>query len=572
MIRITRDELKSFLNDELIVTAEQLAQSIDNLCTHTWLSPLLMMKRVVESEELGSSEKMSVLSNIGDVADIVSLQVTIEGTAAPALITQDSFTSRLYEAALDPVTVLTLTPEQIRSLQKQKSDHQTVLSCDPSSLRKEPDSGIITSDPEYIPEIGVWLISVIIPLKKISDRKAILSARIKLDRIKENIDRHPFNKNGNIILLNSRGMRIFDENQTTLSDYKIVQITKNLLNAGTPITGVTPYVTPSGKKMLAGYTFPSNFNWTVIVEKDMLKAYIAVSKMQNTLFGLAVIGLVIAVIVSVIFSKRISQPVLEIGKVARDVGEGNFNTQVSERVSKRFLKDEISELGERINKMTEGLRERFQLEKFVSDQTMDAIKRADNGGIRLGGERKTATVFFSDIRGFTSFSEKNEPEIVINMINTYLRSQAKIVRQYGGDIDKYVGDELIAVFQDPDMVKNAVLCAVDIHQAIEVLNENHPEWDIRVGIGINTGEMVMGAMGSEERMDYTILGDSVNLGARLCSYAGPSEIILSENSYSHITAEQTEFLLKTRFLSIVKHQRIQVKGKSKRIQVYRVEN
>jgi adenylate cyclase len=218
--------------------------------------------------------------------------------------------------------------------------------------------------------------------------------------------------------------------------------------------------------------------------------------------------------------------------------------------------------------MIDGLRERFELQKFVSGHTMDAIRQADTGGIRLGGKRDTATVFFSDIRGFTAFSEGNEPESVIKMLNTYLRIQAEIVRKYGGDIDKYVGDELIAVFQETEMVKNAILCAADIHQSINDLNKRH-DWNIRVGIGINTGIMIMGAMGSEERMDYTILGDSVNLGARLCSHAGPGETILSEYSYKYLRTEDIKFF-RNRFLSVIKDEKIHVKGKSERIQIYKV--
>jgi adenylate cyclase len=103
-----------------------------------------------------------------------------------------------------------------------------------------------------------------------------------------------------------------------------------------------------------------------------------------------------------------------------------------------------------------GLRERFHLEKFVSKQTVDYVQRASEMGVKLGGERKVATVFFSDVRGFTAFSEKVEPERVVGMLNSILSRQAAIVKKYDGDIDKYVGDELVAVFQGEQMVKNAV--------------------------------------------------------------------------------------------------------------------
>ncbi|MDM8552969.1 adenylate/guanylate cyclase domain-containing protein [Desulfobacterales bacterium HSG2] len=562
MIRITQDEVKSFLNDELLVTAGQIAQEIDGIYTHSWLAPLLMMKRVVENDDLGSSEKMSILTGIGDVSDIVSLQISVEGASRPTLITQDRFTSRLSEAKVDSAAVLTLAPEQIRAIQEQ----------DPNSdIHSRPliweHNGIFNKEPEYIPEIDCWLFSIIIPLKDIAGRKAALSAKISLERIRKKIEDHPFSKTGNIMLINSRGEAIFDRNHEDLSDYEIVRITKDLLNAKVGTTGVAPY-TRGREEMLAGYTFPSNFGWVVIVEKDVRKAYLAVSKMVSSLFMLALIGLVIAVAGAVMFANRISRPILEIGRVAQQVGEGELDVRVNIRKSQ----DEISKLGEQINQMIDGLNERFQLQKFVSDQTMEAIKQADIGGICLGGERKTATVLFSDIRGFTAFSEKHEPETVIKMLNTYLREQAQIVHKYNGDIDKYVGDELVAVFQEKDMIRNAVLCAAEIHREIDRLNKKQP-WDIRVGIGINTGEMIMGAMGSEDRMDYTILGDNVNLAARLCSHAGPEETILSEKSYNKIHDRDNLHIRKgDKEIRVVikKGEKIEVKGKSKRVRIYRV--
>lgn len=562
MIRMTQDEVKSFLNDELLVTAGQIAREIDSIYTHSWLAPLLMMKRVVENEDLGSSEKMSILSGIGAVSDIVSLQISIEGASQPMLITQDKFTSRLLKAGIPDIpAVLTLAPEQIHAIR----EHD--LSSDLRSSVWE-QNGIFTKAPEYIPEVGCWLLSIIIPLKEIAGRKAVLSARISLERIRKKTVDHPFNETGNIMLINSRGEAVFDPDHKDMSDYEIVKITRDLLNAKIGTTGVAPY-TRGKEKMLAGYTFPSNFGWVVIVEKDEKKAYLVVSKMVSSLFMLAMIGLVIATAGAFMFASRISRPIVEIGRVAQQVGSGELDVRVNIRKSH----DEISALGAQINQMIEGLNERFQLQKFVSGQTMEAIKQANTGGICLGGERNIATVLFSDIRGFTSFSEKHEPEIVIKMLNTYLRKQAEIVREYNGDIDKYVGDELVAVFQETDMVRNAILCAAEIHRDIKRLNEEQPWGDIRVGIGINTGEMIMGAMGSEERMDYTILGDNVNLASRLCSHAGPGETVLSKKTYNKIEDRDHLYIQKSdKKIRVVirKGEKIEVKGKEKRIQIYRV--
>lgn len=208
-----------------------------------------------------------------------------------------------------------------------------------------------------------------------------------------------------------------------------------------------------------------------------------------------------------------------------------------------------------------GLRERFHLQKFVSQQTVDAVRQADSMGVKLGGERKTATVFFSDVRGFTSFSEKVEPERVVAMLNSILSRQTAIVKKYGGDIDKFVGDELVAVFLGDDMVKRAVECGIEIQQTMSNVSSTAGE-DVGIGIGINTGEMVMGAMGSEDRMDFTVIGDSVNLGARLCSAAKRGQILLSG-----ITAD---YVRDTNSIHLVKLEPIKVKEKEQSIAIFEV--
>ena len=179
--------------------------------------------------------------------------------------------------------------------------------------------------------------------------------------------------------------------------------------------------------------------------------------------------------------------------------------------------------------------------------------------MKLGGERKAATVFFSDVRGFTSFSEKVEPERVVAMLNTILSKQAEIVKKHDGDVDKYVGDELVAVFLGERMVVNGVRCAIEIQQMMSDIRELIGD-DIAVGIGINTGEMVMGAMGSEERMDFTVIGDAVNLGARLCSAAAPGQILLSEYA--------ANFIMNDDSISLKKLGPIKVKGKEAAIEIY----
>ncbi len=215
------------------------------------------------------------------------------------------------------------------------------------------------------------------------------------------------------------------------------------------------------------------------------------------------------------------RPVRQISGVADAIGHGQLDVKV-DHANERG--DEVARLGARINTMIRDLRTKFQLEKFVSKSTAQA---ASAGGIQStaqGGERRHATILFSDIRGFTSYSESVSAEQVVLMLNQLLKAQTDVVHDYGGDVDKFVGDELMAIFEGEDANVRATSCALAMLDAIHAVQVS----DLQVGIGIATGEVVIGAIGHEDRLDFTAIGDVVNTGARLCSAAQGDEIIVTE--------------------------------------------
>ncbi|MFA5116363.1 MAG: adenylate/guanylate cyclase domain-containing protein [Candidatus Omnitrophota bacterium] len=190
--------------------------------------------------------------------------------------------------------------------------------------------------------------------------------------------------------------------------------------------------------------------------------------------------------------------------------------------------------------------------------------------LKLGGERRSLTVIFSDVRGFTTFSESRQPEEVVAMLNELLTEQVKVVFKYQGTLDKFVGDELMAFFGAPgnihkdDHALAAVRTAIDIQAKLKEIQQkrvSEGKQPLQIGVGINTGDMVVGNMGSLERMDYTVIGDNVNLAARLCSAAGKDEIIISEATYEQVKDH----------IDVDKLEPITVKGKVKPISIYRVK-
>jgi adenylate cyclase len=271
-----------------------------------------------------------------------------------------------------------------------------------------------------------------------------------------------------------------------------------------------------------------------------------------------ILGLAVATAGAIALALRISRPILKIDQVAKEVALGNFQARV-EGVRTR---DEIGDLARRMNDMVVGLNERFQLAKFVSSGTLTAIKSADQEGVRLGGERRLVTMVFCDIRGYTAFAERHDPETVVQVLNLYFQNLSELVVGHGGDIDKYVGDQIVAVFQGEQMVANGVRCALAMQGKTAMLAAENPDWHLAVGIGINTGEVIMGAMGSRERMDYTVLGDHVNLAARLCDEAGPGQTLISASSQQAL-AGSPEFVI-TALAPLL------VKGKSEPVSLFQV--
>jgi adenylate cyclase len=213
-------------------------------------------------------------------------------------------------------------------------------------------------------------------------------------------------------------------------------------------------------------------------------------------------------------------------------------------------------------------REKRRLSQFFSPDVLREIVRHGEG-VNLGSSRRLITVFFSDLRGFTTLSERMEPEVLSVMLREYLSEMTQIVFQHKGTVDKYIGDCVMAIwnapFEDPDHAVNAVKTALDFQErTLEV----SAKWEakiggkIRNGCGINTGDAIVGTLGSMQRLEYTAIGDTVNLAARLESITKDynSSIIISESTYEYVKGQ-----FMTRELGAVT-----VKGKTKPVKIFAV--
>ena len=230
----------------------------------------------------------------------------------------------------------------------------------------------------------------------------------------------------------------------------------------------------------------------------------------------------VALLAALVVSKRMSRPVVELEAAARRVAAGDLDAAVP---VERASGDEVGQLVVAFNRMTEGLRERERIKttfkKYLSPDVVEYLL-AHPEAQHPGGERRRLTVMFSDLVGFTSLSEKLPPEEVVRILNTYLAAVSERVLARGGMVDKFVGDAIMCFFGAPvplpDHPVRACQAALDHLAALEALSPNWKSgtWpELGVRIGINTGDMLVGNIGSEQFQDFTVMGDAVNLASRL---------------------------------------------------------
>lgn len=505
LTQMTRDELKSAANEDLTAVAAQLRTQFDNQFQGRWLSPLMVIRNGIDSEELGVPQKASLLTlGLQELPGVVALQLAIDGSKLPIMATDQTYSQRLEAAGLDPVAALTTAPEMLSKIAATGQFGRPLIRQDTTT--------------------GDWLATLALPLKTtIAGRGVTLAAKIELSSLTELVQRHPFAQRGEITVIDQTGRSVLGTDQTLLIERSIVQDALPLIVAEARADTLQTYTRPDGTLMLGAYTFPDWFPWAIVTEISEERAYGVVNAITEQILIVGIIGFVIASIGALVFARRLTRPILDIGETAEAVGAGDLNA----RVRDLQRNDEIGQLAQRFNTMIGELSERLELMKFVSAGTMSAIQEA-SGGMARGGTRQRISVIFTDIRGYTEFSEAHPPETVIEALNAYFDVQARIVVARGGDIDKFIGDALVAVWLDEDMEKRAALCCVEIAEAMQGMLEKYPEYNLHVGIGIASGEAVMGAVGAEGRMDFTVLGSTVNRAARLCAKADPGEVLTDE--------------------------------------------
>jgi class 3 adenylate cyclase len=233
---------------------------------------------------------------------------------------------------------------------------------------------------------------------------------------------------------------------------------------------------------------------------------------------LSLIFVIISLRLNFLVGKSIVEPIKVMLGIIHKVRDGDFNQRIGV-----LSNDEIGTLGDAGNTMIAGLAERERIRetfgKYVTPEIRDQIL---DGRIPLDGERTEATLLFSDLRRFTSFVEETDPKEVIRSMRAYFTAMRKAIRSQGGLVLQYVGDEIESVFGVPlkcdDHKERAVLAALEMRKRLEILNDERisaGKVPFRHGIGIHTGSVLAGNMGSEDRLSYALIGDTVNVASRI---------------------------------------------------------
>ena len=306
---------------------------------------------------------------------------------------------------------------------------------------------------------------------------------------------------------------------------------------------------------------------------DLVLAYNLDQRLETLLAGVGLLVgvaagmLLFALLVSVLVSSRMSRPIQELSAAANRVARGDLDVQV--QVGTR---DEIGLLGEAFNRMTDGLKERDRIKRtfkrYVAPDVVEYL--LDNPeATQPGGERRRLTMLFSDLAGFTTISEDREPEEVVRLLNRYLGMVSERLVERGGTLDKYMGDGVMAFFGAPiprsDDAVGACLSALD-HQAVvaelnrDLAGTGLPELQVRVGL--HKGDVIVGNIGGEQSQDYTVIGDAVNLAARLepVNKVYGTRVIASEDVWNeaHERFEGREL------------DSVRVKGKSRAVRIFEI--
>lgn len=295
----------------------------------------------------------------------------------------------------------------------------------------------------------------------------------------------------------------------------------------------------------------------------------SVRRAVQAIAGATILIIALGMAMAFALGSRITQPIDKLVSASRAISRGEYTFRFTEH-----RKDELGLLMDAFNDMAEGMLEKSQVKNALSRYVSPGVAReilSNLDDVRLSGKRVEGSVLFADIKGFTKIAENIRPEDLVEMLNRYFSLITHACEINSGIVDKYMGDGVMLVFgapePDTDHAFHAVCCALLIQKLIARENERREQrglFPVEFRVGLNTGRMLAGNMGSRERMEYTVVGETVNLASRLCSITNSGEVVISRDMYMREDIQQ-------RVLA-GEYQSIRLRGISQPVSTYRVEH
>jgi class 3 adenylate cyclase len=295
-----------------------------------------------------------------------------------------------------------------------------------------------------------------------------------------------------------------------------------------------------GVPVLGSVTGLRSRPWAVVAQVPTSRAYASLSRMRQIVIGAVAAAIALALLAGVLTARRITAPVGRLTAYARALARREFDAEVDVRTRDELavlastMRQAARDLAASEKRLAEEAAIRADLGRFMPAEVVDQIVRRERE-VTLGGERRQITVLFADVVAFTPFTEKRQPEEVVALLNELFTILTAIVFRHGGTVDKFIGDCVMAIWGAPtaqdDHAARALAAAEDMFRWLETGNaawQERFDVTIRLAVGIHTGEAVVGNIGSETRMEYTAIGDVVNVAARLETIARPQQILLTQ--------------------------------------------
>jgi adenylate cyclase len=280
--------------------------------------------------------------------------------------------------------------------------------------------------------------------------------------------------------------------------------------------------------------------WALVAQVPAEVAYAPITAMRRVVLVTVAVAAAVALVAAFLLARRITSPLGQLSRFASDIARRDFSSRVTIETS-----DELAVVGRAMSQAAADLQQsertirreleiRSDLGRYLPAELVDKVVKREQD-MELGGQRREITVMFADVVAFTPLTEKLPPEQVVQILNELFTIVTEIVFRHGGTVDKFIGDCVMAIWgaptAQPDHAARALEAAEEIVSWLEVGNAS---WEqkygvsVRIAIGINSGEAVVGNVGSESRMEYTAIGTTVNLAARLEAIARPQQILISE--------------------------------------------